>query len=767
MRTGVRYSIAVLTTVVAIALSLAFGEFLAPMRLFFLWCAVLVSALAGGLGPALLAIALSVAGAGFMGLMPVREGEDVLRLILFVLFASAISASVGRTAALSQRLRASERRYRSLVEATPVPQAVWTAAADGTIRWSDGWLAITGQTYEEVQQGGGMSAVHPDDAARTWERWTGATRTGVQYEDVIRVRVRGGGYRWFAVRAVPVEDRGKIQEWVGLVVDVHERKLHEEHASFINRASEVLASSLGYQQTMRNLARLCVPSIADWCGIDIGSGPDYVRLAVEHADPRKLELLQRLGTGRPPADKDPILQAMRSGRTQLLPELSDELLASLSQSPEQLALARELGLKSWIIAPMIARGRTLGTLTVVHADSDRRYSAEDVPLVEEIARRAAMALDNARLYEAAEAANRAKDEFLATLSHELRTPLTAISGWAHMLQTGMTDDTTSRLAIDTIVRSARSQAELIDDLLDLSRVVAGTLHLDVRDVDLVLVAEDAVVAARPAAEARGLRLELSAVAPLLVRGDERRLRQIVWNLVSNAVKFTDRGGSVLVSVEPSGPNALLSVHDTGRGIEPEFLPLVWDRFRQADSSTSREHGGLGLGLAVVRHLAELHGGSVRAVSGGRNQGATFMVELPLVRVEEAPQSSTPPAAGEAPLRGRAVLLVEDDDASRVVIAAMLRRLGADVVAAEAVTSALAAFGERRFDAVITDIAMPGEDGYVLVRKLRERSRVPVIAVSAISMGPEDRERALAAGFADFVRKPLDMQQLGDALLKQI
>jgi signal transduction histidine kinase len=512
---------------------------------------------------------------------------------------------------------------------------------------------------------------------------------------------------------------------------------------------------------------MAVPAIADWCAIDVGAGEGYVRLVIEHSDPRRVELVRSLESYRPPPEIDPIVQVMQSGKSQVVAEVSEELLASLTESVEQLKLVRQLALRSWIIAPMVARGRTLGTLTVVQGDSGRRYSREDVPLVEELARRAAMALDNARLYEAAEAANRAKDQFLATLSHELRTPLTAISGWAHMLEAGMTDETTTRLAVETIVRSARSQAELIDDLLDLSRVAAGTLHLEVKDVDLTRLAQDAVVSARPAAQARGVRLDMDAPSPVIVRGDERRLRQIVWNLLSNAVKFTGEGGEVRVSVKASTTNASLEVSDTGRGIEPEFLPHVWDRFRQADSSTSREYGGLGLGLSVVRHLAELHGGSVRAESAGRDRGARFTVELPLARtvIRPAPAVS---AEGETPvLEGKHILLVEDDEASRLVIAAMLRRLGATVVATQSVEQALMTAAAQPFDAIVSDIAMPGEDGYSLVRQIRTRSTIPVIAVSAMATGPEDRQRALAAGFSDFVRKPLELRQLADALARKV
>jgi PAS domain S-box-containing protein len=769
VKTAARYSFALVAMLAAIALTALLAELIAPMRLFFLWSAVLITAVAAGVGPALLSVALSVIVAAYLVFDPIGPpgvfGIDILRVSLFGAFAAGISLAVGmrrraeeRAAGLSEELRQRELRYRTLVEATPVSQAVWTATPDGRIEWSDEWLAITGQKREEVESGGGMHVVHPEDGPRTWERWSRALASQTYYEDEIRV-CANGRYRWFAIKAVPVRGPKGVREWVGNIVDIDARKRHEENAIFINRASEVLASSLGYEETMRNLARLCVPAIGDWCGIDIAEGESYQRLVVEHADVARMQLLRELDQYRPAPDVDPIMHVIRSGKSQLVEHLTDDMLEALSPSREQFELAKTLGLRSWIIAPMTTRGKTLGALTVVHGDSGRRYFEEDVPFVEDLARRAAMALDNARLYEAAEAANRAKDEFLATLSHELRTPLTAIAGWAHMLQLG-TDEATMELAVDTIVRSAKAQGELIDDLLDLSRVVAGTLHLNVVTVDLAQLIDEVAVAVRPAADAKALQLELASVPAVLVRGDERRLRQVIWNLVTNAVKFTEEGGSVRLALGVSGNHARVEVRDSGRGIDPSFLPYVWDRFRQADSSTSRQHGGLGLGLSVVRHLVELHGGTVHAESAGVGKGATFVFELPLARLADAAGAAARSAArDDKPLRDRRVLVVDDDKDARLVISTMLRQAGANVDAASSVEEAMKLIKTKTFDVIVSDIAMPGEDGYSLVRRTRLASSAPIIAVSAIATGGDDRRRALDAGFADFVRKPVDPRQL--------
>ena len=768
---------------IAVALTRAWPELVAPMRLFFFWCAVLVSAVVGGMGPAILAIVLSLFGAAFavfepIGSLAVYTPLDLVRMALFALFSGGVSAVAAlrrraqqRAVALAERLADSERRYRTIVEATPVPQAIWRATAEGKIEWSDAWMAITGQTREEVERGGGMSVVHAEDVARTYHRWQEALAKESYYEDEIRVRVVNGRYRWFALKAMPVRtDDGAVREWAGIIVDVHDRKRHDESAAFINRASELLASSLDYEQTLRNLARLAVPALGDWCAIDIArDGGPYERLVVEHSDPARTQLAFDLDKKyRQAPEKDPIAEVIRTGESKLVENITDELLVALTVDEEHLAIARGLGLRSWISAPMTARGKTLGAISVVHGESGRHHNGEDLPLLEELARRAGMAVDNARLFQEAEAANRTKDEFLATLSHELRTPLTAISGWARMLQLGMTDESTTRTAIDTIVRSAQMQGELIDDLLDLSRVVAGKLHLDIVTIDLVPLLRELLDSARPAAQAKEITttLDCNAVA-VLVRGDERRVRQIVWNLVTNAIKFTGAGGTVTIVLEVRGGQAHIEVRDTGKGIGAEFLPYVWERFRQADSSTSREYGGLGLGLAVVRHLVELHGGTVTVTSGGEGKGSTFTVELPLARLTPATEAARRLPAGEQVLDGRKILVVDDDTDTRLVLAAMLRQFGGEVTAADSVEAAITEASSRSFDVILSDIAMPGEDGYSLVRRIREISTVPMIAVSAIGSGTEDREKALRGGFAEFLRKPVDPRQLATTVARVI
>jgi signal transduction histidine kinase/CheY-like chemotaxis protein len=372
----------------------------------------------------------------------------------------------------------------------------------------------------------------------------------------------------------------------------------------------------------------------------------------------------------------------------------------------------------------------------------------------------------------AETASRARDEFLATVSHELRTPLTSIIGWIQLLRLER-DEAALAEGLETIDRNARAQSRLIEDILDFSRINAGKLRLNVGPLDLVDVVDAAIDVVRPAADAKGVRIEkvLDSDAGL-VSGDQDRLQQVVWNLLSNAVKFTPRGGKVQVRLERINSHCELSVTDTGEGIPPNFLPFVFDRFSQADSSSTRSHTGLGLGLGIVRHLVELHGGTVQAFSPGVGKGATFAVRLPLLaahhrEANEVVQRLELPAARSmeqdyADLTGVSILLVEDNDDSRKLLQTILMRAGASVDVAESVPTALRVLAGGWPDIVVSDIEMPGEDGYSLIRKIRLQEpasrHVPAIALTAYTR-TVDRVRALAAGFQTHMSKPVEPAEL--------
>jgi signal transduction histidine kinase/CheY-like chemotaxis protein len=385
-----------------------------------------------------------------------------------------------------------------------------------------------------------------------------------------------------------------------------------------------------------------------------------------------------------------------------------------------------------------------------------------------------MLLDSERAARAeAQRASRLKDEFLATLSHELRTPLTAILGWASILRKPDVRKEQIERGLAVIERNTRAQVELISDLLDVSRIVTGKLCLDVAAVEIDAVIDNALESVRHAAEAKGIQIKRAIGPSMQIPADAGRLQQVVWNLLSNAIKFTPRGGRVEVSVATTPTHVEIAVADTGQGVAPEFLPHVFERFRQADASMARQHGGLGLGLAIVRHLVELHGGRVRAESEGAGKGARFVVELPVganaeARAYEAPTPGEPPMAHPPaprmpPLEGVKVLVVEDEADTRELVRILLEECKAEVVTAASGPAALEMLAHGAPDVLVSDIGMPGMDGYALIRAIRvERalapSRLPAVALTAFAR-PEDKARALSAGYQSHLAKPVEPKEL--------
>jgi signal transduction histidine kinase/CheY-like chemotaxis protein len=449
------------------------------------------------------------------------------------------------------------------------------------------------------------------------------------------------------------------------------------------------------------------------------------------------------------------LRVLRTGRSEVYAHLPPAAATGWARDDDELALLR--GIRSGMRIALKVRDRVIGALTLFSAESRRQYGPSDLALGEELGRRVALAVDNARLYREAQEANRVKDEFLATLSHELCTPLAAILSWSHLLKGGRLDPDRRARAIETIERNAKTQARLIEDILDVSRVITGKLRLELRPVELVGATAAALDAVRPAAEAKGVELVTALAEGVgVIRGDPDRLQQVVWNLLSNAIKFTPAGGRVEVRLVRAGREAELHVTDTGEGIRPDFLPHVFERFRQADSTSTRAHGGLGLGLSIARHLVELQAGRIEAHSEGVGRGATFTVRFPILRESAAAQSRSGGERGDARLDGLRVLLVDDEADARELFAATLAEHGAAVTAVGSVSEALSTLGALQPHVLVSDIAMPGEDGHALIRQVRaldaERGgRMPSVALTAYG-GAEHTEQALAAGFQAHVVK---------------
>jgi PAS domain S-box-containing protein len=551
-----------------------------------------------------------------------------------------------------------------------------------------------------------------------------------------------------------------------------------QQADFLAEASAALASSLDYEGTLKRVASLAVPHFADWCAVDLvnETQTETKRLAIAHIDPAKVDLARRFNEQFPEDPESPysVAHVVRSGAPAMLECLTDDMIVAGARNADHLRAVRELHITSFMIVPLSAHGLTFGALTFVAAESGRHYTVSELRLAENVASRAAIAIDNARAYDEVRRANQLKDDFLATLSHELRTPLNAILGYARMLRSGMLTDDREVRAFEIVERNATSLAQIVDDVLDVSRIISGKLRLNVQRVDLPKVITESVETVQPAADAKGVRIEVvidPRAAP--IAGDPDRLLQIMWNLLSNAVKFTARGGRVQVRLERIDSRVEIVVSDTGIGITPDFLPHIFERFRQADSRFAREHGGLGLGLAITRHLVEMHGGTITASSAGPGTGASFRVRVPIMIVHAEPIRQGQPAhttvadAALDPslvrLDGVHVLAVDDDDDALTLLREILESAGARVTTAVSGQQALSAMKTTTPDVLLTDIGMPGMDGFELIAHVRRSAAEPFGSVPAAALTAyarsEDRTRALRAGFQMHLAKPIDPGEL--------
>ena len=555
-----------------------------------------------------------------------------------------------------------------------------------------------------------------------------------------------------------------------------------ERLRLLAAAGETLAQSLDLDQTLRTVARLTVPAFSDWCIIDLVEGEEIRRVASQHQDPERMLLAEQFAKAYPVrrGDGSVVAQVVQTGESRFQSRIQRSALMAAARDAEEAVHLVNAGLVSGIVVPLLAQRERIGVLSFTTAESGRIFDEGDLHFAQELGRRAGLAIQNARLYRAAhdalrraEEANRIKDEFLATVSHELRTPLNAIAGWSALLTQKMDDPVSVARGLEVIHRNAQAQTKIIEDILDVSRIVTGKLKIDPRPVDMIAVVRDALEVVRASADAKQLTLTFEAApdtACLLV-GDASRLQQVVWNLLSNAIKFTSCGGSVTIAVEQKGPSVHVTVTDTGRGIEPDFLPYVFDRFRQADSSTTRKFGGLGLGLAIVRHIVELHGGRVSAESAGLGKGATFRVALPVRAIvaqpspdDQAPTLKARPfPPGAANLRGTLILVVDDERDARELVEAVLVGAGAVVKTASSAREGIEALARFRPEVIVSDIGMPGEDGYAFIRQVRSRAIHDCGAVAAVALTAyarsEDRIRAVSSGYSTHVTKPVDPGEL--------
>ena len=694
-----------------------------------------------------------------------------------------------------EKLLLANYRFRVAEEASKSFNYDWNLQTDTVVR-SDNFSQVLGYGVGEI--------------AETWEAWKAIThpadfrfskQEAIAYLDKLdgdlleaeyRVLHKDGEYRTLYNRGIILRDeQGKARRVIGQTVDITEHKLAQAKALAANEIAiveyEHLLERIGALAQEFGAARELMPiyrALRDFAIASVPCNGLFVSLYDSAHDVRTasygwgdgIEVDVSQLPPMPITIDGPNSRAVRTGAV----VITDDYMKATSGHP-QVIVGPENNLRpqSSMAVPMALQGRIVGTIEIQSYET-AAYKQTHATAMRMAANLAAVAIESARLLaretEAraeAEESNRLKDEFLATVSHELRTPLTAILGWARMLDSESLDAEQKRRALKTIQRNAKAQAEIVDDILDVSRIITGNLYLNLEPTELQPVLEAAINAVRPTAEAKRIQIETSFDGePALVSADAHRLQQVVWNLVSNAVKFTPAGGRVRVKTYKTTGYANLEVSDTGQGITSDFLPHVFERFRQADSSTTRLHGGLGLGLAIVRHLVEIHGGSVRVDSEGTGKGATFTVALPLlvdgaISLQPSNRSEDLKLETSLELRGVRVLLVDDDAGTREIISAVLNERQADVTAVGSAREALIEINRGRPDVLISDIAMPVEDGYKLIEQVRglfppDGITLPAIAITAYAR-EEDRSRALAAGYQTYLPKPIEPAELVSAI----
>ena len=724
--------------------------------------------------------------------------------------ATLITAQSAHEELLSARetLRQSQLELRALADS--MPQLAWIAEQDGTMIWyNQRWYDYTGTTAEQMAAAGWHDVYAPDCVDAMEAHWEQCRLSGAPLELEVPIRSAEGEFRWFLTRANSVRNsHGKILRWFGTCTDVDQVKraqeaLRDETAvlELVNRTGTALASTRDLHPLLQELTDAATSiSGARFGAFFYQSIDDHGAAAILHTlssdapagfarfgEPRAGALLVPGVRSEGPVRSDDLLADPRFEAVSANADADAAAAAAADLAP---GVASSPLVRSYLAVPVaLSSGAVIGCLFFGHPEPEM-FTERTERIIGGIAAQAAIAIDNARLYEAsqraaeerkvlldserqaraeAERTSQMKDEFLATLSHELRTPLTAILGWAQVLRRGSRDQADLHRGLQTIERNARAQAQLIEDLLDMSSIASGKVQLEMLSLSPAAIAAAAIETVRPAAEAKHIQVhtEFEQVAGM-VAGDANRLQQIIWNLLTNAIKFTPHDGSVTVGVRREGDQIAVFVRDTGIGIAPDFLPHVFERFRQADATTTRKHGGLGLGLSIVKHLVEQHGGTVSAESAGEGLGACFTVRLPRragkneLSVNGAGNGSGAFAAAHD-LSGLQVLVVDDEDDARELIKRILNDCNADVLTAATATEALTLLKHARPDLMVSDLGMPEVDGYGLLDRIRalgpaHGGNLPAIALTAFARS-EDRVRALSSGFLAHISKPVEPGEL--------
>lgn len=704
-------------------------------------------------------------------LMPVRDDEGRLEGFLKILRDRTDAKHAEAQAhAMAETLRASEERLQLALEVGGM--GVWQASlATGESIWWPGMAEMHGLAPGSAplspEHYYGM--VHPDDRESVVEAVRQAMADGTGHRVEYRVLWPDGSVHWVEGRGrIRRDAQGKAVTMAGVCLDITRRKQTERDLKFLAEASAELAGLTDYQDTLDRIARLAVPHFADWCAVDMleEGGATLRRVAVAHVDPAKVHLAHELHERFPPDPQSPSgpWAVIRSGNSELVPEINPEMLAAGARSPAFLAILKTLGLTSYIGVPLAARGKTLGVLTFISAESRRRYAPENLLMAQDLGRRAGVAVDNARLMLAMKESDRAKDVFLATLAHELRNPLAPIWNGLSIIKRAKGDAGRIEQIGGIIERQVGQLTRLVDDLLDVSRISTGKVELKKEPTNLVSILGSAVEISRPHIEAAHHKLSISFPdEPTDLFADPVRMAQVFSNLLNNAAKYTRRGGQIDVVVQSQPQELVVRVRDNGTGIAREMLGKVFGLFTQVTHPTERRQGGLGIGLSLVDGLVRLHGGRVEAHSAGLDQGSEFTVYLPRGQRAVA-TAAPPPVAAMSDANGahaRRLLVVDDNEDSASTVAELLKMSGNEVSVAHDGTSAVERMSSFRPDVVLLDIGLPDINGYEVARRIRrlEGVRQPILIALTGWGQQQDKQAAAQAGFDHHWTKPVDPARL--------
>jgi PAS domain S-box-containing protein len=689
---------------------------------------------------------------------PVRDGNGR------IIGASKIVRDITDRKQIELAISRSEAQFRQLADA--LPQLIWTARPDGFVDYyNERWYEFTGFPRDEFGDQSWKPILHPDDLQRCVDTYYGCIRSGKLYQIECRFKDRrSDGYRWFLSRAHPVRDeQGQIVRWIGTYTDIDDNKRTEETTRFLADASAALAELSDYKRTLQKVAGLAVPHFADWCAIDMQEADGTIqRLAVSHSNPAQIEVVQDLFRRYPPQSTDPhgVMNVLRTGKSEWMAKIQDSLLAGLARDREHFEMMRRIGLKSYICTPLRSRDLILGVITFAMAESGRIYDVKDLAAAEDLAQRAAIAIENANLLAALKNSDRRKDEFLAMLAHELRNPLAPIRNAVQIFRSERLAVPELLWATDVIDRQVHQMTRLVDDLLDVSRITRGKIELRKEPVELAVVLNNAVEASRPLIEKWGHELTVSIpTEPIVLQADPTRLAQVFLNLLNNAAKYMDSGGHIWVSAERQDEQALIRVLDTGIGIPAEMLSHIFDIFTQVEHSLERSEGGLGLGLTLVQQLVEMHGGSVEACSDGVGKGSEFLVRLPIpVNTHDGEAGRVPDGCkSTVALTSRRILIVDDNRDSADTMGMLLRDMGNEVRTAYDGLEAVAAATAYQPEVVLLDIGLPKLNGYEAARRIRNQpggDEMLLIALTGWGQ-EEDRRRSRHAGFDHHLTKPVE------------